>query len=68
MVSVLMVSNLPLFGLKFKKMSWRGNEIRWFFLAVSLGLIFVFQALAIPFIILIYLFLSLVVFLADIQQ
>ncbi|MGE4540321.1 MAG: CDP-diacylglycerol--serine O-phosphatidyltransferase [Bacteroidales bacterium] len=67
-VSVLMVSNLPLFGLKFKKMIWKGNEIRWFFLLVSLVLILLFQALAIPFIILLYLFLSLVVFLADIQQ
>ncbi|HPE43544.1 MAG TPA: CDP-diacylglycerol--serine O-phosphatidyltransferase [Bacteroidales bacterium] len=67
-VSVLMVSNLPLFGLKFKKMRWKGNEIRWFFLLVSLVLILLFQALAIPFIILLYLFLSLVVFLADIQQ
>jgi len=67
-VSVLMVSNLPLFGLKFKKMRWKGNEIRWFFLLVSLVLILLFQALAIPFIILLYLFLSLVVFLADIQR
>ncbi len=68
LASILMVSNLPLFGLKFKKLSWKGNEIRWFFLLVSLGLIIAFQALAIPFVILTYLFLSLVVFLADIQQ
>jgi CDP-diacylglycerol--serine O-phosphatidyltransferase len=68
MASILMVSSMPLFGLKFKKLSWKGNEIRWFFLVVSLGLIIAFQALAIPFVILTYLFLSLVVFLADIQQ
>ncbi len=68
LTSVLMVSNLPLFGLKFKKMTWKGNEFRWFFLAVSFGLIITFQALAIPFVILIYLFLSLVIFLADLQQ
>jgi len=54
--------------LKFKKMTWKGNEFRWFFLAVSFGLIITFQALAIPFVILIYLFLSLVIFLADLQQ
>jgi CDP-diacylglycerol--serine O-phosphatidyltransferase len=67
-LSLLMISSFPLFGLKFKQMSWKGNEIRWFFLATSLVLIIAFKALAVPFIILLYLFLSLTVFLADIQQ
>ncbi|MDA3944350.1 MAG: CDP-diacylglycerol--serine O-phosphatidyltransferase [Bacteroidetes bacterium] len=66
--SLLMVAELPLFGLKFKSFAFKGNEIRWLFLAISLALLLFFQAIAIPFIILIYLFLSLVVFLADIQQ
>ncbi len=66
--SVLMVAELPLFSLKFKNFSLKNNEVRWFFLALSIGLLVFFQAVAIPFIILSYLFLSLVVFLADIQQ
>ncbi|MBZ0241640.1 MAG: hypothetical protein K8F24_00355, partial [Bacteroidales bacterium] len=66
--SVLMVAELPLFSLKFKKFSLKNNEIRWFFLLLSIGLLVFFQAVAVPFIVLSYLFLSLVVFLADLQQ
>lgn len=64
----LMVSELPLFGLKFKSMSIKGNEIRYLFLIASLVLLVFLQFTAIPFIILLYLFLSLVVFLVDIQS
>lgn len=66
--SILMVAELPLFSLKFKSFSLKGNEVRWFFLVLSIGLLVFFQAVAIPFIILSYLFLSLIVFLADLQQ
>lgn len=66
--AALMVAELPLFSLKFKSFKLKNNEIRWFFLAISVGLLVFLQAVAIPFIILSYLFLSLVVFLADLQQ
>jgi len=66
--SILMVAELPLFSLKFKTFNLKNNEIRWFFLVLSVGLLVFFQAVAIPFIILSYLFLSLVVFLVDLQQ
>jgi len=66
--SVLMVAELPLFGLKFKSFGWKGNEIRWPFIGVSVILLISFHYVAIPFIILIYLFLSMVVFLVDIQS
>jgi CDP-diacylglycerol--serine O-phosphatidyltransferase len=68
LLSLLMVSNLPLFGLKFKHFSLRGNEVRYFFLVVSLVLIFFLHFLAVPFIIATYLLLSLIVYLADIQS
>lgn len=68
MLCFLMVSELPLFGLKFKSMSIKGNEIRYLFLIASLVLLVFLQFTAIPFIILLYLFLSLVVFLVDIQS
>jgi CDP-diacylglycerol--serine O-phosphatidyltransferase len=64
----LMVSELPLFGLKFKSMAFKGNEIRYLFLIASLVLLVFLQFTSIPFIILLYLFLSLVVFLVDIQS
>ncbi|MBK9291401.1 MAG: CDP-diacylglycerol--serine O-phosphatidyltransferase [Bacteroidetes bacterium] len=67
-LSLLMVSNLPLFGLKFKHFGLKGNEIKYFFLAVSVFLLVFLQFLAIPFIIAIYLMLSVVVFLTDIQS
>lgn len=66
--AALMVAELPLFSLKFKNFKLKNNEIRWFFLAISVVLLVFLQAVAIPFIILSYLFLSLVVFLADLQQ
>ncbi|MDO8898026.1 MAG: hypothetical protein Q7V19_10280, partial [Bacteroidales bacterium] len=66
-LSVLMVSELPLFGLKFKTWKIKGNEIRYFFILASLIMLLTLHFTAIPFIILLYLFLSLLVFLADIQ-
>jgi len=67
-LSMLMVSKLPLFGLKFRNFGLKGNEIRYFFLIVSAVLVAMLHFLAIPFIIAIYLLLSLFVFLAEIQS
>lgn len=67
LLSLLMVSNLPLFGLKFKNFALRGNEIRYLFLAIAAILALFLHFLAIPFIIAIYLLLSLLVYLAEIQ-
>lgn len=67
-LSILMVSELPLFALKFKSMGWKGNELRWIFLGVSAILLITLQYVAIPFIVLTYLFISLVVFLVEIQS
>ena len=67
LMSFLMVSELPLFGLKFKSFALKGNEVRYFFLLSAIILIIALQFVAIPFIILLYLLLSLIVFLTDIQ-
>ena len=55
----LMLAEIPMFSLKFKSRGWKGNEIKIIFAALSLVLLFVFQAIAFVWIILIYLFLSL---------
>jgi len=68
LLSALMVTELPLFALKFKSYKIRGNEIRYIFLISSLILLVFFQFLAIPFIVLIYLFLSLIVYLSDLTN
>lgn len=66
-LSLLMVSELPLFGLKFKSFKLKGNEIRYFFLLASVVLLLIFQVIAIPFIIAVYLLVSLFVFLVDLS-
>ncbi len=65
--SLLLVSSFPMFSLKFKTYGWRENIIKYVFLSVSILLLMVFQVVAIPFIILLYLFLSLIIYLTDIQ-
>ena len=67
-LSLLMVSELPLFGLKFKSFKLKGNEIRFFFLAATVVMLITMQFVAIPFVVLSYLLLSLIVYLIDIQS
>ncbi len=67
-LSFLMVSSFPIFGLKFKNFSIGDNLIKYFFLGTSLLLLLFFQVVAIPFIILLYLFLSLILYLTEIQS
>ncbi|MNK09008.1 phosphatidylglycerophosphate synthetase [compost metagenome] len=57
-MSLLLVSELPLFALKFKHFKWKGNEIRFIFL-ISCGiLISTLLIWSIPIIVLLYLLLS----------
>jgi CDP-diacylglycerol--serine O-phosphatidyltransferase len=57
--SLLMVSRIDLFALKFKNFSWTDNKIRFTFLALAVFLIAILQLAALPFIILSYIALSL---------
>ncbi len=59
-MSFLMVAELPLFALKFKNLTWADNKIRFLFLISSLVLLIVFQFIAVPIIIFLYLFLSII--------
>lgn len=56
--STLMILRLPMFSLKFTGYGWKGNEIRYTFLAISLILLIILQEIAMPVIILAYLLLS----------
>jgi CDP-diacylglycerol---serine O-phosphatidyltransferase len=58
--SYLLISELPLFALKFKHFKWKGNEIRFIFLGISLILLAGFQFLGIPLVIGLYIILSLI--------
>lgn len=57
--SYLLVAEIPLFALKFKKFAWKGNEIRYLFLIISLITFILFKIIAIPIILLLYIVISL---------
>lgn len=59
MLSLLMVSNIGLFSLKFKSFSWKENHVRYIFLILSVILLVILKFLAIPIIIILYVLLSL---------
>ncbi len=55
-----MVSPVRMFALKFSHYGWKGNEIRYSFLAVSAVLLAVLQLRAIPVVVALYVLVSLV--------
>jgi CDP-diacylglycerol--serine O-phosphatidyltransferase len=57
--SLLLVSPIEIFALKFKNFSWADNKIRFTFLILSVLLIAIFKVSAIPLIILLYIGMSL---------
>ena len=59
-MSFLLVSELPLFALKFKNFGWADNKIRFLFLIISMILLILFQFIAIPFIIFLYILLAVI--------
>ncbi|HIP35992.1 MAG TPA: CDP-diacylglycerol--serine O-phosphatidyltransferase [Crocinitomix sp.] len=59
-LSVLMVTELPLFALKFKGFKWEDNKIRYVFLTIGLILFATLLFWSIPIIIILYLILSLI--------
>lgn len=59
LMSFLLVSEIPLFALKFSSYSFAANKIKYIFLILSIILILTLQFIAVPFIILLYIVLSL---------
>jgi CDP-diacylglycerol---serine O-phosphatidyltransferase len=57
--SLLLVSRIDLFALKFKNFTWADNKLRFTFLLLSVLLLVIFVGAAIPLIILLYILLSL---------
>jgi CDP-diacylglycerol--serine O-phosphatidyltransferase len=57
--SLLLVSPFPLFALKFKSFKWRDNKLRFTFIGLSVLLFAWQQAAALPFVIILYIGLSL---------
>lgn len=59
-MSILLISEIPLFALKFKSFGWKGNEIRWSFLGLAVLLLVTLQFVGIPLAILLYILMSVV--------
>ncbi len=57
-VSLLMISPIRMFSLKFSGFGWKGNELRYSFLIFCIGLIAVLKACSIPVIIVAYIVIS----------
>lgn len=57
-MSYLLVAEIKLLALKFKSFGWRGNEMRYTFMILTLLLLAFFKILAIPLILIVYLSLS----------
>jgi CDP-diacylglycerol--serine O-phosphatidyltransferase len=60
LLTYLMNAEIPLFSLKFKEYSLKNNLVKYFFLFISLLLIVLLNFIAIPIIIIFYVFLSVV--------
>ncbi|MFI3277270.1 MAG: CDP-diacylglycerol--serine O-phosphatidyltransferase [Rikenellaceae bacterium] len=58
--SLLLVSPIRMFALKFKDFGWQGNELRYLFIAASASSILLLKLYAITFIILLYVSISIV--------
>ncbi len=62
-LSFLMISEIPMFSLKFERFTWKGNEIKFIFAAVTLALLVLLREAALSLIILIYAVFSIVQYL-----
>lgn len=59
-ISLLMMSDIPMLSLKFKNLSWQDNKDRFIFILIGVVLLFVLKFAAIPLLIAIYVIYSLV--------
>ncbi|MBO9702338.1 MAG: CDP-diacylglycerol--serine O-phosphatidyltransferase [Sporocytophaga sp.] len=59
-MSLLLISEIPLFALKFKTFNWKDNQIIYIFLLISLILLLLIKVAAIPLIVILYVILSVI--------
>jgi CDP-diacylglycerol---serine O-phosphatidyltransferase len=58
--SLLLVSELPLFSLKFKNLSWKENDYKYYLIILAVVLLIFLRFLAIPAVIVLYILFSLI--------
>ncbi|MGK0137346.1 MAG: CDP-diacylglycerol--serine O-phosphatidyltransferase [Algoriphagus sp.] len=54
LISIIMISNLPMLALKFKNYSWTSNSLKYLFLIISVALVAILKFAAIPLILILY--------------
>jgi CDP-diacylglycerol--serine O-phosphatidyltransferase len=59
-LSILLISPIPLFALKFSEFSWKNNKLRYVFLVLSVVLFLALNFAAIPLVVALYIFMSIV--------
>jgi CDP-diacylglycerol--serine O-phosphatidyltransferase len=57
-MSFLLVSPIPMFSFKIKSVKWKGNEIRYIFLLITIFLLALMKLAALPLVIVIYIVMS----------
>ncbi len=57
-LSVLMLVDIPMFGFKFKSFGFKGNEIRYLFIILSIGLLAALKFAAVSLIVILYILVS----------
>ena len=60
LLSALMVAEIPMFGFKFKSFGWKGNEVKYLFIILSVVLIAALKFAAISLIIILYIIVSII--------
>lgn len=60
LLSVLMIAEIPMFGFKFKNYGWKGNEIKYLFIILSVVLIAALKFAAVSLIIILYVIISII--------
>ena len=65
LLSILLIVELPMIALKFKDLKWRSNAYKYITIIVSIILLGIFQLTAVPFVILFYIFLSVIKFMVQ---
>ncbi len=58
LLSFMMVSNLRFFSFKMKALAWKGNQVRWIFIAIAVVGLAIFKMVALPFVMIIYILMS----------
>ncbi|MDP4183877.1 MAG: CDP-alcohol phosphatidyltransferase family protein [Bacteroidota bacterium] len=67
-MSLLLISEIPMFSLKFKSLKWHDNKLRFCFLILALIMLLILQWYALPLIILTYILISFFLYLSGTGQ